>query len=352
MVANIPAAQLSQLEQVARPLLQLVQHISGMETSFITAIDWDHQQQDVLFSLNTGAMQLPEGSRVDWVDSMCRSMFLSGQAQSSAVGVSVPATSGATALGMTSFFALPLLAGDSPIGTLCGASRSAVVLSDEQIVSMQLIADSLQQLLEAEVARRQAVARAEHAERDALDAHSRAGFHARDAKHMEQLAHTDELTGLPNRRAFTSRWEDALARSGRGNFAIGLLLIDVDRFKLVNDALGHAKGDAVLQALGASLHAIARSADLAARLGGDEFALVVTHTDGNGLLALAKTIRRSFAIASIGLGVDATLSIGIASSDISSRHHLLATADKALYEGKSAGGDCARLATAQLCVAD
>jgi len=104
----------------------------------------------------------------------------------------------------------------------------------------------------------------------------------------------------------------------------------------------------MLAALGASLHAVARSADLAARLGGDEFALAVTHTDDNGLLALAETIRRSFAIAAIGLGVDATLSIGIASSGSCSRHQLLAAADKALYESKSAGGDCARLATAPL----
>jgi len=115
---------------------------------------------------------------------------------------------------------------------------------------------------------------------------------------------------------------------------------------------GHAKGDAVLAAVGTSLHAIARNADLAARLGGDEFALAVTHTDDNGLLALAETIRRGFALAAIGLDVDATLSIGIASSDSCPRHQLLATADKALYESKSAGGDCARLATAPLCLAD
>ena len=81
MGANIPATHLAELEQVARPLLQLIQHITGMETSFITAIDWENQQQDVLFSLNTGEMQLAEDSRVDWGDSMCRSMFLAGLAQ-------------------------------------------------------------------------------------------------------------------------------------------------------------------------------------------------------------------------------------------------------------------------------
>jgi diguanylate cyclase len=348
----IPSAHLSELEQAGRPLLRLVQHITGMETSFITAIDWENQQQDVLVSLNTGAMLIPEGERSDWADSMCRSMFLSGHVQSSAVGVDVPATAGATGLGMNSFFALPLLVDDRPIGTVCGASCRAVVLSDDQLASMQLIADALQELLHSEVSRRHAVERADLAEREVLDARGQSEVHAQAARHMELLAHTDVLTGLPNRRAFTSRWEDELARSGRRHYPISVLLIDVDRFKVVNDTRGHGQGDAVLIALGHSLQAVARTADMAARLGGDEFVLGVTHTNSDGLLALAETIRRSFAIAALGLGVDATLSIGIASSDICSRHQLLATADKALYESKNAGGDCARLANAQLCAAD
>ena len=348
----IPSAFLSELEQVGRPLLRLVQHITGMETSFITAIDWENQQQDVLVSLNTGAMVIPEGERIEWAGSMCRSMLLSGHAQSSAVGVTVPATPGAIALGMNSFFALPLLVDDRPIGTVCGASRRTVVLSDDQLASMQMIADALQELLHSEVSRRRAIDRAELAEREALDARGQTELHARVARDMELLAHTDVLTGLPNRRAFTPRWEDALARSGRRHYPIGVLLIDVDRFKVVNDTRGHGQGDAVLVALGATLNVIVRSTDLAARLGGDEFVVAATHTDGAGLLSLAETIRQNFAIATIGLGVDATLSIGIASSDICTRHELLATADKALYESKSAGGDCARLASVELCGAE
>ena len=351
MTVMTPPAHSSELEQVGRPLLRLVQHITGMETSFITAIDWEDQQQEVLVSLNTGALLIPEGDRIDWADSMCRSMFLSGQVQSSAVGVTVPATRAATAMGMNSFFALPLLVDDRPIGTVCGASCRAVVLGDDELVAMQMIADALQELLHSEVSRRQAIQRADLAEREALDARGESEVHAQTARHMERLAHTDALTGLPNRRAFTARWEDELARSGRRHHPIGVLLIDVDRFKSINDTGGHSQGDAVLVALGACLQGIANSADLPARLGGDEFALAVTHADGNGLMALADTIRRNFAIATIGLGVDATLSIGIASSAICSRHQLLAMADKALYESKNAGGDCARLATVELCVA-
>jgi diguanylate cyclase len=347
-----PSTYLSELEQVGRPLMRLVQHLTGMETSFITAIDWESQHQDVLVSLNTGAMVIAEGERIDWADSMCRSMFLSGDVQSCDVGITVPATTGAIALGMTSFFALPLLVDDRPIGTVCGASRRAVVLNDDQLASMQLIADAVQELLHSEVSRRQAIQRADLAERDAVDARGQSEHHAQVARHMELLAHTDELTGLPNRRAFTSSWEDALATSARRHYPIGVLLIDVDRFKMVNDTQGHGQGDAVLVALGACLKANARCEKLAARLGGDEFALAVTDCNDKELLALAETIQHSFALDVIGLGVDATLSIGIASSDTCSRHQLMATADKALYESKNAGGDCARLANAQLCAAD
>lgn len=336
-------ADTSALEDVARPLLRLVQHISGMETSFVTAIDWDSQKQDVLFSLNTGEMQLPERSVVDWSDSMCRSVFLSGRSQSSAIGVEVPATSGAIALLMKSFFAVPILVDDIPIGTVCGASRRHIALDEFQVEAMQFIADALQHLLQTEQAKTQAEARAEHAELDARNARSEAERHAVDFQRMEHLAHTDMLTGLPNRRAFTARWEDELARSGRRGYPICLMLIDADNFKTVNDTKGHLTGDSVLRAIGATLLAVAHSPDVLGRLGGDEFALAITHTDGRSLQAVVENIRQLFAAATAELGVNTTLSIGMVCSDACPRHRMLAYADKALYRSKAAGGDRAEL---------
>lgn len=333
------------LEQVARPLLRLAQYISGMETSFITTIDWESQTQDVLFSLNTGDMQLPEGSRVDWSDSMCRSMFLAGRCSSSAVGVDVAATPGAVSLEMKSFFAVPILMGDSPIGTVCGASRSHIVLSEDQASAMQCIAEALQQLLRSDREKVQAEARADIAELGAREAQLESRRHASDSRHMQHLAHTDVLTGVPNRRAFTARWEDELARSGRRHYPIGLMLIDADRFKPVNDTHGHAMGDAVLRAIGATLLAVARSPDVVARLGGDEFALVMTHADERALMTVAENIRERFTIACAELGVTTTLSIGVASSEYSPRHRMRADADAALYRTKAAGGDGASLFT-------
>ena len=115
----VPGDNNTRLAFVVRPLLRLIQHLTGMETSFVTTIDWPGQRQEVLFSLNTGDMQVPERSQVDWNESMCRSMFLSGRAHSCAVGVEVPATISALALDMRSFLAVSILVGDSPIGTVC-----------------------------------------------------------------------------------------------------------------------------------------------------------------------------------------------------------------------------------------
>jgi diguanylate cyclase len=331
----------SALEAVCRPLLRLVQHISGMETSFITAIDWDAQRQDVLFSLNTGALQVAEKVSTDWNDSMCRSMFLAGQPASQDVGSDVVATRNAVEAGMKSFVAVPILAGENAIGTVCGASRRQIQLRDDQVDALQCIADALQQLLQAEHEKTLALTRATAAEHEVQQARDSAGQQAIDFQRMARLAHTDELTSLPNRRAFVARWEDALARSGRRHYDIGVLLIDADRFKAINDTLGHPVGDEVLGAIGASLRQAAHREDLIARLGGDEFAMAVCYASRDDLITKAQSIRQHFGVIATKLGVDTTLSIGIAHSDDSPRQKLLGDADQALYRSKAAGGDCA-----------
>lgn len=333
----------SPLANPARPLLRLAQTITGMDSTFVTSIDWDEQNQTVLYALNVGPLELVEGLTVDWHDSMCRSLFLSGVTQSANIGVEVPATVGAEALGMKTFFAVPILVDDVAIGTVCGASQKRMVLNAAQLEAVQLIADALQQLLEVEREKSIAQARAETAERDVADAQIRAQRHAVDFLQMEHLAHTDALTGLANRRAFMARWEDELARSGRRHYPIGLMLIDVDHFKKVNDTAGHAMGDSVLRALGDTLSAVAHSPDIVARLGGDEFALVTTHSDDAHLTAVAENIQQVFGVAAAELGVSTTLSIGLASSEHCPRESLLAEADRALYQSKDAGGNTVRM---------
>lgn len=333
------------IAEAGRPLLQLVQHLTGMETSFITSIDWDDQHQDVVLSLNTGSIVVEEGGRVEWKRSLCRSMFLAGRVHSADVVHQVTGTETARALGIQSFFAVPILLEDVAIGTVCGASARAVELSEHQVASMELIAASLRQQLDTGTRLASALARVEAATRGIEQARREAQEHRDAVQRLEVLANTDALTGLPNRRAFAARWEDELARSGRRGYTLGVLLIDIDRFKAVNDSRGHAAGDAVLVAMAATLRAHSNSPDIVARLGGDEFALALTHTTAEALLATASRMRPHFGQLMGDAGIPGvTFSTGIAVSTSNGLADLLAAADRALYAGKARGGDCAQLA--------
>jgi len=156
---------------------------------------------------------------------------------------------------------------------------------------------------------------------------------------LEELASTDSLTGCRNRREFEERFDDILYRRARYGRAASLLLIDVDRFKSVNDSLGHQEGDRVLVDLARLIDAGKRPDDLSARLGGDEFAVAVEAGEAEAA-ALAERLRRAFADYAAGrpafggLG----LSIGVAeASDGDGRDGLMRKADRALYAAKQAG---------------
>jgi diguanylate cyclase (GGDEF)-like protein len=229
------------------------------------------------------------------------------------------------------------------LGDLRGDLAEDCVFDATQREGMGLIADAMQQLLASERDRRQAVASAEAAGLCAAQALEATVREVLYSQRMKRLAHTDALTGLPNRRAFMKKWQDASARSQRRGHAIGLLFIDADRFKEINDGAGHAKGDVVLRAIGAILMTLAQSPDFAARIGGDEFALCSVHTDEGQLQALGDRIREQFKLVAAELAVDTTLSIGMVSSESCAPENMLAYADLALYRSKESGGDAARL---------
>jgi len=158
------------------------------------------------------------------------------------------------------------------------------------------------------------------------------------AERLQREATQDDLTGLANRRSFLDALDRELARS-RG-VGVGVLALDLDGFKAVNDRLGHAAGDAVLVACAAGLLGALRAGDWVARFGGDEFALLCIRVrDAAALAALAERLRGAASLAteaaSNGL---VTVSLGAALSRPSdSREALLAAADRALYEAKSGG---------------
>lgn len=164
---------------------------------------------------------------------------------------------------------------------------------------------------------------------------------------MVHMAHHDVLTGLPNRALLADRVAQALARAARSGSRVGFLYIDLDRFKPVNDSLGHQAGDVALVEIARRLSAIVRSADTLARVGGDEF--VVLLGDLDSLPEEAEKIARTVAAKCLDTietplnlhGEQHTIgaSIGIAMGDGQMTPHDLQTAaDSAMYRAKQAGG--------------
>ncbi|HSN00283.1 MAG TPA: diguanylate cyclase [Rudaea sp.] len=160
-------------------------------------------------------------------------------------------------------------------------------------------------------------------------------------KNLNELARTDMLSGLSNRRDFDERLEQALMRRKAAPQALALMLIDLDRFKDINDTLGHLAGDTVLKAVAARLREAAFDIDMLARLGGDEFAILLGDSgaaESAELLAARLKVAMSRPIPIIGSSVTVTLSIGIAycHGELSARD-LTHLADRALYAAKESG---------------
>ncbi|MFO1070202.1 MAG: sensor domain-containing diguanylate cyclase [Geminicoccaceae bacterium] len=166
---------------------------------------------------------------------------------------------------------------------------------------------------------------------------------------MRRLAYHDPLTGVANRALFIDRLEQALLRARRDRTRIGLIMLDLDRLKQVNDRYGHATGDAVLVGFARRIGTIVRETDLMARLGGDEFAILLTalrDNAGAGAFA-ARVLARLEAPLVIGdheHRMSASLGIALSPFGTTPAAELLLQADDALYRAKAEGGGCYRLA--------
>jgi diguanylate cyclase (GGDEF)-like protein len=157
-----------------------------------------------------------------------------------------------------------------------------------------------------------------------------------------RLSITDALTGVWNRRHFDLRLDEELERSARFLEPFGLVLLDIDGFKPINDLYGHPAGDFVLVELARRLQDVTRSVDVVARLGGEEFALILPRTPIEGATLVAEKIRTAVArlpFDAMGQEIPVTVSVGAAAypdSGVDPRT-LMAAADEALYEAKATG---------------
>jgi diguanylate cyclase (GGDEF)-like protein len=159
----------------------------------------------------------------------------------------------------------------------------------------------------------------------------------RSGQAMRQLAHTDELTGLPNRRDVLHRLDQVLARGVRS----ALLIVDLDHFKRINDTQGHPAGDAVLRAAAEVLRPVGRAPAALGRLGGEEFVLVLPGADADAARAMGERLRQGIEAMDVGAlvpGGPVTTSVGVTVGlPGDSASDLLRRADRALYLAKARG---------------
>ena len=167
---------------------------------------------------------------------------------------------------------------------------------------------------------------------------------ARAEADLAYLAYTDPVTDLPNRRGSQEQIAAALRQARADGAQAGLVLIDLDNFKLVNDSAGHGAGDALLRQAGARLRAAAGADDMVGRFGGDEFVVLVRTPDRAGLRAdaerLMAALRAPPQAGEIEVGITASAGCCVFPDDAADCNELLRNADAALYHAKAAGRDC------------
>ena len=160
----------------------------------------------------------------------------------------------------------------------------------------------------------------------------------------EHLAHHDALTGLPNRRLLTDRFEQALANAARLGTKVAVLVLDLDTFKQVNDSLGHRMGDLLLKSVVDRLLSRVRASDTLARSGGDEFTVISDVADSTGAEVLARSLvhvlREPFEIDGQLLETGVSIGVALFPDNGKDPDDLRAAADNAMYDAKRSGRNC------------
>lgn len=241
-------------EALVRPLLALLQDVTGLESTYLTAVDEGRGVQNVLFADNRRALNIPEGLAVPWEDTLCRRALTEDCAYTDDVEGRWGDSDAARELGLKTYLSTPVRLSDGSLyGTLCAASAESRPMADgaDRVLAMfsKLVAHQIErESLLRELARANRV--------------------------LSDRANTDALTSLPNRRALLEELTTRLGAAQRGADAILVAFIDLDGFKQINDTYGHEAGDRFLTCIGDAVRKALRADDFAARLGGDEFVVL------------------------------------------------------------------------------
>lgn len=163
-----------------------------------------------------------------------------------------------------------------------------------------------------------------------------------ERRRLEEAARNDALTGVLNRGAIMQEVERAFAEGARAGCSVGIIMVDIDHFKDINDSLGHAAGDQALKAVTARIAGAVREADRLGRYGGEEFLVVIADASRLLIEATAERLRRTitdapFALAGKPEAITASFGVSIGEAASHSANEVIAAADRALYAAKNAG---------------
>ncbi|HVL58840.1 MAG TPA: EAL domain-containing protein [Burkholderiaceae bacterium] len=169
----------------------------------------------------------------------------------------------------------------------------------------------------------------------------------RSEEHIRRLAHYDTLTGLPNRTLLAERLSTALANARQHGLRVGILLVDLDRFKVINDSLGHAAGDELLRSVSRRLLSCVRGGDTVARMGGDEFVVVLSEMADAGIATdvaqrIIRLLGEPIELGGNELRVTASIGISVFPDDGAEPALLLRNADTSMYRAKDSGRNAFR----------
>jgi diguanylate cyclase len=243
------------LEDLARPMLEMLEAATGLESAYLVSVDPDKGRQHILFAHNTGELlTIPEGAFVPWANTLCRHALEEDRTYTDDAGGCWGDADAAHELGIQTCVSAPVKTDSGELfGALCAASAQQMPLPPQAEPVLRLFARLIGQQVERELlVEKLREANAELATHAAIDA----------------------LTGLPNRRVLVDALQRMLAQGARSGQSVLVGFVDLDDFKKINDAHGHAIGDEFLAAMAKQLANSVRASDMLARFGSDEFVVI------------------------------------------------------------------------------
>lgn len=315
LVATVTHAR--SLEALTRPLLELLQAATGMESTYLARLDEPAGMLYVLYARNTHRLTIPEGLSTPWAGSVCKRALDEGRFYADDVADRWGNCEVARRLGLVTYLSAPIRGkGGELFGALCAASDERKPLSETATHVLALFAQLISQQVERE---------------GLLSALQEAN------SSLAMTALTDAVTQLPNRQALLEEMQRRLASPQKDQVLI-VALIDLDDFKPINDRYGYEVGDLLLQAVAKRLRRMLRDSDMAARMGGDEFVVLAAEQRDRAEEAAAALSRRLESATRGRFKLDSALidydgaSVGavVAKPGCSSAHELLNRADAAM----------------------